>query len=59
MVRISKQGERRSKSYKRPPAPSAKTGAKKDNLKVGFKEHANAVTGAPAAQYFIPVQKKV
>ncbi len=58
MVRISKQQERRSVSRKRPSAPSIKTGAKKDNLSKGFKEHPNAITGPCAATYFIPIHKK-
>lgn len=54
MVRISKQAERRSKSPHKPRAPVEKTGARKENLKEGFKPHANALEGEIAAQAFIP-----
>ena len=52
MVRISKQEERRSRCPKRCRAPSAKTGSKKDNLPLGFKEHANSVEAK--GHVFIP-----
>lgn len=54
MVRISKQGERRNESPRRPRAPSKKTGSQRDKLPKGFKEHANAVAGEAAAKAFIP-----
>ncbi|MBN9378114.1 MAG: hypothetical protein J0H93_07030 [Chlamydiales bacterium] len=54
MVRISKQAERRSKSHHRPRSPAEKTGARKENLKEGFKAHSNALEGDIAAQAFIP-----
>lgn len=54
MVRISKQNERRNRSPRKRQAPSAKTGPKKDNLPLGFKEHVNAVADDFAAQAFIP-----
>ena len=54
MVRISKQAERRSVSYRRPQPPSKKTGPKKDALPQGFKLHANAVEGDLAQMSFIP-----
>lgn len=55
MVRISKQGERRSKSHHRPRDPANKTGARKDNLKEGFRPHPNALEGdSVAAKAFIP-----
>lgn len=54
MVRISKQQERRSTSPRRPPAPSKKTGPKKDLLKLGYKQHSNAVDGPAAQSVFIP-----
>lgn len=54
MVRISKQGERRSRFPRRHRKPSEKTGAQKDNLPSGYKPHANAVEGDLAAQLFIP-----
>jgi len=50
MVRISKQAERRAKCPHRPRPPSAKTGAKKDNLAEGFKPHLNAVEDAAISQ---------
>jgi hypothetical protein len=54
MVRISKQGERRSRSPHRCRAPSPKTGPVKENLSLGFKPHANAVEGAVTQNTFIP-----
>ena len=54
MVRISKQEERRQRSPKRCRAPAPKTGAKKDNLPIGYKAHANAIEGNAAALSFIP-----
>lgn len=54
MVRISKQSERRAQSPRRPRPPAEKTGAKKDKLAKGFKEHANALEGDAAAVAFIP-----
>jgi len=43
MTRMSKQGERRGRSPRKCKFPSPKTGPKKDNLPVGFREHANAL----------------
>lgn len=55
MVRLSKKTRDRSVSPRRPKIGLAKTGPKKDALKKGFKEHANALTGTQAAQnVFIP-----
>lgn len=54
MVRISKQSERRSRSPHKPRAPSQKTGPSKENLKKGYKPHANALEGEIAAKAFIP-----
>lgn len=54
MVRISKQGERRSQSHHRTRAPAVKTGARKEHLKDGFKSHTNALEGELAAKAFIP-----
>lgn len=54
MVRMSKQAERRSKYPRKHRAPSEKTGPLKDNLKNGFKEHANAVEGDIAGTIFVP-----
>lgn len=52
MTRISKQEERRHQCpKKRKLNISEKTGAKKDNLKHGYKEHINAINGEYA---FIP-----
>jgi hypothetical protein len=54
MVRISKQGKRRNTSPRKSRKPSPKTGALQDNLKLGFKEHANAVEGEQSSLTFIP-----
>lgn len=54
MTRTSKQEERRNRSPRKHRAPSEKTGPKKDNLKLGFKEHANVASGAEAKVMFIP-----
>ncbi len=54
MVRISKQSERRQRSPRKHKAPAVKTGPLKDNLPLGFKEHANALDGAVAQAAFIP-----
>lgn len=52
MTRIGKQQERRAQSpKKRRINLAAKTGPKKDNLKNGYKEHANALNETYA---FIP-----
>lgn len=52
MVRISKQQERRSVSPRRPNVAGKKTGARKDNLPKGYKEHVNAA--GDDASVFIP-----
>jgi hypothetical protein len=54
MVRISKQGEKRSRFPRKTKSPSAKTGALKDNLPKGYKVHENAVEGDLAKNVFIP-----
>ena len=54
MVRISKQGERRSRCPRRCRAPSPKTGPLKDKLAQGFKPHENAVAGDYAKLAFFP-----
>ncbi len=54
MVRISKQQERRARSPRKHRAPSPKTGALKDKLPLGFKEHPNALQGDAAALAYIP-----
>ncbi len=46
MTRIGKQEERRARCpRKRKPLFAPKTGAKKDNLPSGYKEHTNSVEG--------------
>lgn len=54
MVRMSKQGERRSQFPRKHRRPSQKTGPLKDHLLKGFKEHLNAVEGDIAKEVFIP-----
>ena len=55
MVRISKQEERRARSHrKRHVSMAPKTGAKKDNLENGYKEHQNTLT---KKNVFIPKVK--
>jgi hypothetical protein len=54
MTRMSKQGERRAQFPRKTKSPVAKTGPKKDNLKLGYKEHVNAVEGNLARSFFIP-----
>jgi hypothetical protein len=53
MVRISKQQKRRLVSPRRPRVAGVKTGPKKDTLKTGYKEHANAIEGENAKRIFI------
>lgn len=48
MTRMSKKGERRAVSPRRPRLPGPKTGPKKDKLTHGYKQHANAVDGSSA-----------
>lgn len=46
MTRTAKQAERRARCPRKRKASFApKTGAKKDNLPSGYKEHANSVDG--------------
>jgi len=54
MTRMSKQGKRRAISPRRNRPPSEKTGAKKDLLEQGFKEHFNALSGNESVHTFIP-----
>lgn len=54
MTRIYKQQEIRHKCPKKHKKPSIKTGPKKDNLKLGYREHQNALTEEYA---FIPRNK--
>lgn len=52
MTRTSKQEERRNMNpKKRKPVVLKKTGAKKDKLEKGYKEHMNAINGQYA---FVP-----
>ncbi len=46
MTRMSKQGERRAISKRRPKVAFPKSGPKKDNLAQGFRVHENTVTEA-------------
>jgi hypothetical protein len=54
MVRRSKVARDRSVSYKRPSRAGKKTGPLQETLPLGYKEHANALTGDVAAAAFIP-----
>ena len=55
MTRTSKQEERRQRfPRKNKHAIYEKTGPKKDNLNLGFKEHANALEKDAAKSAFIP-----
>ena len=54
MTRMSKQGERRAVSPRRPRPPSPKTGPRKDNLPSGYKAHENALSEAPIKGRFVP-----
>lgn len=54
MTRMSKQGERRAQFPRKTKDPVPKSGPKKDDLKLGYKEHANAISGAMAQLAFIP-----
>lgn len=54
MTRISRQGKIRGMSPRKPRAPQPKTGALKDNLSKGYKEHANSLEGDVAMKLFIP-----
>jgi hypothetical protein len=51
---MSKQGERRSRSPRKPKLGGTKTGPLKSNLKAGYKPHANALPGELGALAFIP-----
>ncbi|MFT4552711.1 MAG: hypothetical protein ACI9S8_001337 [Chlamydiales bacterium] len=54
MTRLYKQAEHRGLMPRRPKIAGPKTGAKKDNLPQGYKEHPNAVEGDTASQIFVP-----
>lgn len=45
MTRMSKQGKRRAVSPRKHKNPSVKSGSKKDQLPLGYKEHENALKG--------------
>lgn len=51
MTRMSKQSKRRQVSPRKHRKPEQKTGPLKDNLPLGYKEHANAAEGL---HVFIP-----
>jgi hypothetical protein len=57
MTRIGKKEERRNRMPRRPKLAGPKTGAKKDNLPLGFREHENALSGDIATRVFIPTLK--
>ena len=42
MTRVGKQEERRNRCPRKNKPPALKTGPKKDNLKLGYKERINA-----------------
>jgi hypothetical protein len=54
MTRMSKQGERRAKSFRKPKLPGVKTGPKKDKLPLGFKEHINTINEEASKERFFP-----
>jgi hypothetical protein len=54
MTRISKQEEKRAKNPKKHRNPSLKTGSKKDNLKLGYKEQFNVLAANSTGISFIP-----
>lgn len=53
MTRLSKQARRRNVSPRRPSIPGPKTGPKKDNLELGYKERQNGLAGDLGSQVFI------
>ena len=53
MVRISKQEERRMVSPRKHRYPSPKTGALKDKLPLGYKEHSNGFVNDKNTNIFI------
>lgn len=60
MTRLSKQERRRNISPKRPSPAGPKTGPKKDNLELGYKEHTNALSAEDqSSQFFIGKIKTV
>lgn len=59
MTRLSKQARRRNVSPKRPSTPGPKTGPKKDNLDLGYKEKVNGLAGELGSQIFISKVKSL
>ncbi len=59
MTRLSKQARRRNVSPKRPRPAGPKTGPKKDNLELGYKERANGLQGDLSSQFFVGKIKTV
>jgi|APSaa5957512622_1039677.scaffolds.fasta_scaffold02635_2 hypothetical protein len=53
MTRMGKKEERRNQYPHKRKAPSVKTGSKKDNLPLGYKERSNALEGDIAKEAFI------
>ncbi len=54
MTRISKQGQLRNISRRRPAPPTPKTGPKPNNLPLGFRPHENAIPAESAKTRFFP-----
>ena len=52
MTRIGKQEERRHQYPHKRKSPSVKTGSRKDNLPLGYKEHSNGLEDSKTV--FIP-----
>lgn len=59
MVRISKKNRDRSVSPRRPQPEQKKTGAVRDNLPKGYKEHENALEGEKQAGCFVGLVKRI
>lgn len=55
MVRIGKKEERRARSPRKRKYPSIKTGPKKDDLPLGYKEHNNTAPEGVSHKLFIPL----
>jgi hypothetical protein len=54
MVRPSKQQEKRARYPRKRRSPQEKTGPLKDQLPLGYKEHANSLEGDVGLTAFIP-----
>lgn len=54
MTRMSRQDKIRAISPRKPRASQPKTGAIKENLPKGYKEHVNSLEGDLAMKLFIP-----